>query len=105
MVADPATLKPVPNDGATMGEIFMRSNTVMSGFLKNPKATREAFERGWFHTGDLGVSHPNGYIELKAQGHHHLRRPSSTGIRRCSRPGWWSAPTRSGARRRARSRL
>ena len=65
MVADAATLKPVPNNGATMGEIFMRGNTVMSGYLKNPKATHEAFEGGWFHTGDLGVWHPNGYIELK----------------------------------------
>jgi len=65
MVADPATLKPVPSDGATMGEIFMRGNTVMSGYLKNAKATREAFEGGWFHTGDLGVWHPSGYIELK----------------------------------------
>jgi len=52
-------------DGATMGEIFMRGNTVMSGYLKNPKATREAFAGGWFHTGDLGVWHPNGYIEIK----------------------------------------
>ena len=67
MVADPATLKPVPNNGATMGEIFMRGNTVMSGYLKNAKATHEAFEEGWFHTGDLGVWHPNGYIELKAR--------------------------------------
>jgi fatty-acyl-CoA synthase len=65
MVADPNTLKPVPNDGGTMGEIFMRGNTVMSGYLKNPQATQEAFEGGWFHTGDLGVSHLNGYIELK----------------------------------------
>jgi len=65
MVADPATLKPVANDGGTMGEIFMRGNTVMSGYLKNSKATREAFEGGWFHTGDLGVSHPNGYIQIK----------------------------------------
>jgi len=65
MVADPATLKPVAHDGATMGEIFMRGNTVMSGYLKNPKATREAFEGGWFHTGDLGVWHPNGYIQIK----------------------------------------
>lgn len=65
MVADPTTLKPVANDGATMGEIFMRGNTVMSGYLKNAKATDQAFAGGWFHTGDLGVSHPNGYIELK----------------------------------------
>ncbi len=65
MVADAATLKPVPSDGATLGEIFMRGNTVMSGYLKNAKATREAFAGGWFHTGDLGVWHPSGYIELK----------------------------------------
>jgi fatty-acyl-CoA synthase len=65
MVADANTLAPVPKDGATMGEIFMRGNTVMSGYLKNPKATNEAFAGGWFHTGDLGVWHPNGYIELK----------------------------------------
>jgi len=65
MVADAATLKPVPNNGTAMGEIFMRGNTVMSGYLKNRKATQEAFEGGWFHTGDLGVWHPNGYIELK----------------------------------------
>ncbi|HYY70685.1 MAG TPA: acyl-CoA synthetase [Terriglobales bacterium] len=65
MVADAATLKPVPKDGMTMGEVFMRGNTVMSGYLKNPNATREAFEGGWFHTGDLSVWHPDGYIELK----------------------------------------
>jgi fatty-acyl-CoA synthase len=65
MVADPGTLDPVRKDGVAMGEIFMRGNTVMSGYLKNPKATREAFEGGWFHTGDLGVWHPNGYIEIK----------------------------------------
>ena len=53
------------NDGATMGEIFMRGNTVMRGYLKNATATREAFAGGWFHTGDLGVMHPNGYIEVK----------------------------------------
>ncbi|MFZ3209877.1 MAG: acyl-CoA synthetase [Terriglobales bacterium] len=65
MIADPQTLLPTRRDGATMGEIFMRGNTVMSGYLKNAKATREAFEGGWFHTGDLGVWHPNGYIEIK----------------------------------------
>ena len=65
MVADPATLAPVPADGTTMGEIFMRGNIVMKGYLKNPRATEEAFAGGWFHSGDLGVTHPDGYIELK----------------------------------------
>ncbi|MCC7166141.1 MAG: acyl-CoA synthetase [Rhodospirillales bacterium] len=65
MVADPTTLEPVPADGATMGEVFLRGNITMKGYLKNPKATREAFVGGWFHTGDLGVRHPDGYIELK----------------------------------------
>ena len=65
MVADPATLAPVPRDGATMGEVFMRGNIVMKGYLKNPAATREAFAGGWFHSGDLGVAHPDGYIEIR----------------------------------------
>jgi fatty-acyl-CoA synthase len=65
MVADPASLAPVPADGTTMGEILMRGNIVMKGYLKNPHATEEAFSGGWFHSGDLGVMHPDGYIELK----------------------------------------
>jgi fatty-acyl-CoA synthase len=65
MVADARNLQPMPKDGTTMGEVFMRGNPVMKGYLKNPKATAEAFEGGWFHTGDLGVWHPDGYIELK----------------------------------------
>jgi len=65
MVADAVTLEPVPADGKTIGEVFMRGNVVMKGYLKNPVATQEAFEGGWFHTGDLGVMHENGYIELK----------------------------------------
>jgi len=65
MVADPLTMKPAPSDGQTMGEIFMRGNTVMRGYLKNARATNEAFAGDWFHTGDLGVMHPNGYIEVK----------------------------------------
>jgi 3-(methylthio)propionyl---CoA ligase len=64
-VADPMTLAPVPPDGATMGEVLMRGNIVMKGYLKNPRATEEAFAGGWFHSGDLGVMHPDGYIELK----------------------------------------
>jgi len=65
MVADPGTLAPVPKDGKTMGEIFMRGNNIMSGYLKNPTATKEAFEGGWFHTGDLAVWHPDGYVEIR----------------------------------------
>jgi len=65
MVADPATLRPVPRDGTTMGEVMLRGNTVMKGYLKNPRATETAFTGGWFHTGDLAVWHPDGYIEIK----------------------------------------
>ena len=65
MVGDPQTLAPVPRDGATIGEVFMRGNVVMKGYLKNAKATVEAFAGGWFHTGDLGVTHDDGYIEIK----------------------------------------
>jgi fatty-acyl-CoA synthase len=65
MIADPETLEPVPQDGKTMGEIFMRGNLVMKGYLKNPRATEESFEGGWFHSGDLAVWHPDGYVEIK----------------------------------------
>jgi fatty-acyl-CoA synthase len=65
MVADPETLAPMPMDGESMGEVFMRGNVTMKGYLKNPAATEEAFSGGWFHTGDLGVWHPDGYVELK----------------------------------------
>jgi fatty-acyl-CoA synthase len=65
MVADPTTRQPVPRDGATMGEVMLRGNTVMKGYLKNPRATEAAFAGGWFHTGDLAVWHPDGYIEIK----------------------------------------
>jgi len=65
MVADPESLRPVPQDGETMGEIFFRGNIVMKGYLKNPAATAEAFDGGWFHSGDLAVAHPDGYIEIK----------------------------------------
>lgn len=64
-VMDPETMQPVPRDGATMGEVMMRGNVVMKGYLKNRKSTDAAFEGGWFHTGDLGVMHPDGYIQLK----------------------------------------
>ncbi|BAE51435.1 acyl-CoA synthetase [Paramagnetospirillum magneticum] len=65
MIADPISLEPAPKDGKTVGEIFMRGNNVMKGYLKNEKATEEAFAGGWFHTGDLAVCHPDGYIEIK----------------------------------------
>ncbi len=64
-VADPDTMAPVPADGATLGEMMLRGNTVMKGYLKNPKATKAAFKGGWFHTGDLAVRHPDGYVEVK----------------------------------------
>ena len=65
MVAHPETMVPVPQDGESMGEVFTRGNVTMKGYLKNPQATGEAFAGGWFHTGDLGVWHADGYIELK----------------------------------------
>lgn len=65
MVADPDTKEPMPSDGVTMGEIFMRGNNVMRGYLKNPTATDKSFDGGWFASGDLGVMHPDGYVELK----------------------------------------
>lgn len=65
MVADVDTLKPHPKDGETIGEIFMRGNNVMKGYLKNTRASEEAFEGGWFRTGDLAVWHEDGYIEIK----------------------------------------
>ena len=64
-VADPATMQDVPADGVTIGELMLRSNTLMKGYLKNPAATGEAFAGGWFHTGDLAVKHEDGYIEVK----------------------------------------
>jgi fatty-acyl-CoA synthase len=65
MVADPQTLRPVPRDGQTMGEIFFRGNITMKGYLKNPAATEEAFHGGWYHTGDLAVVYPDGYAKIK----------------------------------------
>jgi len=64
-VLDPATMAPVPADGATLGEVMMRGNVVMKGYLKDEAATAAAFRGGWFHTGDLAVKHPDGYIQLK----------------------------------------
>jgi len=64
-VIDPATMTPVPADGETLGEVMFRGNLVMKGYLKNQHATEEAMAGGWFHSGDLGVMHPDGYIQLK----------------------------------------
>lgn len=64
-VMDPETMKPVPADGETMGEIMFRGNITMKGYLKNEKATKEAFEGGWFHSGDLAVMNPDGYVKIK----------------------------------------
>jgi len=65
MVADPKTLQAVPKDGDTVGEIFLRGNTIMKGYLKSPEATEEAFAGDWFHTGDLAVCHEDGYVEIR----------------------------------------
>ncbi len=64
-VMDAETMQSVPRDGQTMGEVMFRGNVVMKGYFRNPKATEEAFAGGWFHSGDLGVMHPDGYIQLK----------------------------------------
>ena len=64
-VLDPDTMTPVPADGETIGEIMFRGNITMKGYLKNPTATEEAFRGGWFHTGDLGVAYPDGYVRIK----------------------------------------
>jgi fatty-acyl-CoA synthase len=64
-VMDPETMRPVPADGETMGEIMFRGNITMKGYLKNPKASAEAFAGGWFHSGDLAVMHPDGYVKIK----------------------------------------
>ena len=65
MVADPVGLAPVPRDGTTLGEVMLRGNTIMKGYLRNPAATEEVLRGGWFHTGDLAVWHADGYIEIK----------------------------------------
>ncbi len=64
-VMDPETMQPVPADGETMGEIMFRGNICMKGYLKNPRSTEESFKGGWFHTGDLAVMYPDGYLRIK----------------------------------------
>jgi fatty-acyl-CoA synthase len=65
MVVDPETMRELPRDGQSLGELMLRGNTVMKGYLKNPSATDAAFRGGWFHTGDLAVRHADGYVEIK----------------------------------------
>jgi fatty-acyl-CoA synthase len=64
-VLDPQTMAPVPRDGETLGEVMFRGNVVMKGYLKNQRASDAAFAGGWFHSGDLGVIHPDGYVQIK----------------------------------------
>jgi fatty-acyl-CoA synthase len=64
-VLDAKTLMPVPADGRTMGEVMMRGSLTMKGYFKNPSATDEALAGGWYHSGDLAIVHPDGYIELR----------------------------------------
>jgi fatty-acyl-CoA synthase len=80
-VMDPETMTRVPADGETMGEVMFRGNIVMKGYLKNPKATDEAFAGGWFHSGDLGVLHPTATSSSRT-----ARRTSSSRAARTSRP-------------------
>jgi fatty-acyl-CoA synthase len=61
---DPETMEQIPMDGETLGEIMIRGNSVMKGYLKNPKATEEAFRAGWFHSGDIAFQHPDGYLKI-----------------------------------------
>ena len=113
-VMDPETMQPVPADGETMGEIMFRGNITMKGYLKNPAATDEAFAGGWFHSGDLAVMQPDGYVKIKDRSKDVIisggenisslevedvlyRHPAVLAAR------WSRSPIRSGARRRARS--
>ena len=114
-VMDPETMTPVPWDGETMGEVMFRGNVVMKGYLKNPKATTKSFKGGWFHSGDLGVLHTDGYHPAQGplQGHHHLGRREHLidrgrgralqASRRSRPPPSSPSPTRNGARRPAPS--
>ena len=109
----PETLQQVPSDGRTVGEILLRGNTIMEGYLENPAATAEAFRNGWFNTGDLAVRHPDGYIEVKDRskdiiisGGENIRasrsRRHSTATPRSWRRRWWRGRTKSGVRRPVR---
>ena len=114
IVADSKTCKPLPQDGASVGEILIKGNTVMLGYLKDAKATAEAFAGGWMHTGDLAVWHESNYIEIKDRkkdiiisGGENISSVEvemlCTSIPRSRLPRWLRVPTRGGARRRVRS--
>jgi fatty-acyl-CoA synthase len=101
-------------DGEQIGEIMFRGNICMKGYLKNEKATQEAFAGGWFHTGDLGVMYPDGYIKIKDRSKDIIisggENISSVEVEDalyrhppCWPPPWWPSRTRNGARRRAPS--
>ena len=94
----------VPADGQTLGEVVMRGNNTMKGYYHDPEATARAFRGGWFHSGDLAVMHPDGYIELRdrQEGHHHLRRREHLDHR--GRAGDLRPPGRARSRRRSPSR-
>lgn len=108
-VINPQTMRQVPRDGETIGEVMFRGNIVMKGYLKNEKATKEAFEGGWFHTGDLGVLDEHGYVIIKDRSKDIIisgartsppsrSRTSSTSIPPCCSRRWSPSPTRNGAR-------
>ena len=108
-VIDPDTMEPVPADGRTMGEVMFRGNVVMKGYLKNKPATDKAFAGGWFHSGDLGVKHPDGYVQLRDRSkdiiisgaktfHRSRSRTRCSTIRAFSSPRSWRGRTRNGAR-------
>ena len=116
MVADGETMAETPRATArTIGELMLRGNTVMRGYLKNGEATEEAFRGGWFHTGDLAVRHPDGYVEVKDRAKDIIisaaartslasrSRNACSGIRRSWRRRWSHGPTTIGARPCARS--
>jgi fatty-acyl-CoA synthase len=110
-VLDPATMQPMPGDGATMGELMLRGNTIMMGYLKNLAATEAALAGGWFHTGDLAVTHPDGYWRSRIAPRTSSFRAAKTFLRWKSKksstsiPPSWKPPsllgrTKNGGRRR-----
>ncbi len=106
-ILDPESMAPVPRDGESMGEVMFRGNVVMKGYLKNNKATEEAFRGGWFHSGDLGVMHQGRLCsaERPLQGHHHLGRREHLIDRGRGSPLQTSSRPARGGRRKARREM